>query len=118
VFSFPDERTPTALYELHRRLVRPLRPALAEQPVDPSATLGEGLERIRKLWPEEYERQVAAGIFRRAQGGAYRLTWYGALRGVALLGSPGRQIRAALLRRRAAKLAAELRGLVGPGTNS
>jgi hypothetical protein len=35
-----------------------------------------------------------------------------------LLGSPGRQIRAALLRRRAAKLAAELRGLAGPGANS
>ena len=118
VFSFPDERTPTALYDLHRRLVDRHGRRWQSSPSDPSATLGEGLERIRKLWPEEYERQVAAGIFRRAQGGAYRLTWYGALRGVALLGSPGRQIRAALLRRRAAKLAAELRGLAGPGANS
>ena len=118
VFSFPDERTPTVLYDLHRRLVDRHGRRWQSSPSDPSATLGEGLERIRKLWPEEYERQVAAGIFRRAQGGAYRLTWYGALRGVALLGSPSRQIRAALLRRRAAKLAAELRGLAGPGANS
>ena len=118
VFSFPDERTPTALYDLHRRLVDRHGRRWRSSPSDPSATLGEGLERIRKLWPEEYERQVAAGIFRRAQGGAYRLTWYGALRGVALLGSPGRQIRSSLLRRRATKLAAELRGLAGPGANS
>jgi hypothetical protein len=110
VYAFPSERNPLTLYALHRRLVERHRRQWGA-PDAPPSTLEEGLERIRRLWPREFEQQVAAGVFSRAGDGTYRLTWKGAIRGVALLGTPGKHIRDALRRSRAATLAAELRAL-------
>lgn len=114
VFSFPDERDPIALYHLHRRLIERHGNRWQSRPEDPPATLDEALTRLRTMWPQEMEQQAAMGIYTRAGTSAYRLTWYGAIRGVVMLGTPGKQIRTALLRRRAAKLAAELRALPEP----
>jgi hypothetical protein len=114
VFSFPDERDPIALYQLHRRLVERHGNRWQSRPEDPPATLDDALARLRTMWPQEMEQQAAKGLYVRAGTSAYRLTWYGAIRGVVMLGTPGKQIRAALLRRRASRLAAELRSLPEP----
>ena len=114
VFSFPDERDPIALYQLHRHLIERHGNRWQSRPEDPPATLDEALARLREYWPREMEQQAATGIYQRAGASAYRLTWYGAIRGVVMLGTPGKQIRLALVRQRAAKLAAELRALPEP----
>jgi len=114
VFSFPDERDPLALYQLHRRLIDRHGKRWQSRAEDPPATLDEALARLRTMWPQEMEQQAASGIYMRAGTSAYRLTWYGAIRGVVMLGTPGKQIRTALLRMRASRLAAELRALPEP----
>ncbi len=114
VFSFPDERDPLALYQLHRRLIVRHGKRWQSRAEDPPATLDEALARLRTMWPQEMEQQAASGIYMRAGTSAYRLTWYGAIRGVVMLGTPGKQIRTALLRMRASRLAAELRALPEP----
>ena len=114
VFSFPDEPDPIALYQLHRRLVEQYGKRWQSRTEDPPATLDDALARLRTMWPQEMEQQAATGIYMRSGTSAYRLTWYGAIRGVVMLGAPGKQIRTALLRRRASRLAAELRALPEP----
>ena len=114
VFSFPDERDPLALYQLHRRLIDRHGKRWQSRAEDPPATFDEALTRLRTMWPQEMERQAAMGLYRRAGTSAYRLTWYGAIRGVVMLGTPGKQIRTALLRMRASRLAAELRARPEP----
>jgi hypothetical protein len=114
VNSFPDVQDALELYRFHRQLVERQTRRWSSRITDPVATLGEELARLREMWPKEMERQAAYGLYSPAAPNAYRLTWYGAIRGVVLLGTPGKQIRAALRRRRAARLAAELRALPEP----
>jgi hypothetical protein len=109
VYRFPGVRDITQLYDLHRRLVARAREA---SPQPQPATLDDAIQGIQEITAKDMAYQAEMGDYVRADDGAYRFTWKGAIRAMAILGPGFKMLRLQQEQQRAADLAAEL--LRGP----